>query len=154
MGYNVTLVHKDARLAAQLPGLCCTLICTSGTTGPPTPVMNSRGNCTWATRCVIVMLIDVSANELSHVAAWLRHTVYVFLTALRVLLTAEITTRHVCSVRMHLCDVVALVELSAKRKRKATPMDPFPVSKRGVVWHAVSRRPPSCGTCTMSRTRH
>ncbi|KAF1777964.1 AMP-binding, conserved site [Phytophthora cactorum] len=47
LGENVEARLLDERMAAQLPGHCCTLIYTSGTTGPPKAVMISHDNLTW-----------------------------------------------------------------------------------------------------------
>jgi long-chain-fatty-acid--CoA ligase ACSBG len=78
LGESVDSALVDARIAAQLPGHCCTLIYTSGTTGPPKAVMISHDNFTWTSHCVLDMLTDVSESErsvsflpLSHVAAQL-----------------------------------------------------------------------------------
>lgn len=68
----------ENRIAAQLPGHCCTLIYTSGTTGPPKAVMISHDNFTWTSYTVLDSLYNVDENErsvsflpLSHVAAQL-----------------------------------------------------------------------------------
>jgi len=66
----------ESRIAAQLPGHCCTLIYTSGTTGPPKAVMVSHDNVTWTAGTVLkesFALTDddrlVSYLPLSHIAA-------------------------------------------------------------------------------------
>ncbi|GMF27213.1 unnamed protein product [Phytophthora lilii] len=66
----------EERMAAQLPGHCCTLIYTSGTTGPPKAVMISHDNLTWTVATAmntLKALADakrtVSFLPLSHVAA-------------------------------------------------------------------------------------
>ncbi|KAF4315731.1 hypothetical protein BBO99_00009184, partial [Phytophthora kernoviae] len=76
LGEHVEVGKLDERMAAQLPGHCCTLIYTSGTTGPPKAVMISHDNLTWTVAAAINTLEaladakrSVSFLPLSHVAA-------------------------------------------------------------------------------------
>ncbi|TMW57044.1 hypothetical protein Poli38472_002969 [Pythium oligandrum] len=78
LGEDVDDAIVEERIAAQLPGHCCTLIYTSGTTGPPKAVMISHDNFTWTSYCVLDSLYGVDETEksvsflpLSHVAAQL-----------------------------------------------------------------------------------
>lgn len=65
----------DAMMATQKPGHCCTLVYTSGTTGPPKGVMISHDNCNWTVAVTQVTVRlgpgdrGVSYLPLSHVAA-------------------------------------------------------------------------------------
>ncbi|KAG6608939.1 Long-chain-fatty-acid--CoA ligase ACSBG2 [Phytophthora cinnamomi] len=47
LGDEVEESVLDERMAAQQPGHCCSLVYTSGTTGPPKAVMISHDNLTW-----------------------------------------------------------------------------------------------------------
>lgn len=66
----------EPRIQALRPGHCCTLVYTSGTTGPPKAVMTSHDNLTWMSRSVPDVFPGIGAHSraisflpLSHVAA-------------------------------------------------------------------------------------
>lgn len=68
--------HLEVRMRQQKPGNCCTLVYTSGTTGPPKAVMISHDNYTWTSSTTIEKYgleygkeRVVSFLPLSHVAA-------------------------------------------------------------------------------------
>ncbi|RLN98370.1 hypothetical protein BBJ28_00009822 [Nothophytophthora sp. Chile5] len=76
LGDQVGVASLQERMAAQLPGHCCTLVYTSGTTGPPKAVMISHDNLTWTVEMALNSLPalleaerSVSFLPLSHVAA-------------------------------------------------------------------------------------
>ena len=75
LGGEVEDAVLDERIAAQVPGNCCTLIYTSGTTGVPKAVMISHDNATWTARSLMQCLggltedRQVSYLPLSHIAA-------------------------------------------------------------------------------------
>jgi len=73
---HVKASQLEERMAAQLPGHCCTLIYTSCTTGPPKAAMISHDNLTWTVAAAMNTLPalgdakrTVSFLPLSHVAA-------------------------------------------------------------------------------------
>ena len=70
--------NLEVRMRKQKPGNCCTLVYTSGTTGPPKAVMISHDNYTWTAAASLYRYQDkmtygkeriVSFLPLSHVAA-------------------------------------------------------------------------------------
>ncbi|RLN48936.1 hypothetical protein BBJ28_00003269 [Nothophytophthora sp. Chile5] len=76
LGDQVNVTSLQERMAAQLPGHCCTLVYTSGTTGKPKAVMISHDNFTWTVATALNSLSalleaerSVSFLPLSHVAA-------------------------------------------------------------------------------------
>ncbi|OWZ05815.1 hypothetical protein PHMEG_00022020 [Phytophthora megakarya] len=78
LGETVDITLVDERMAAQLPGHCCSLIYTSGTTGPPKAAMISHDNLTWVTNAALnahpearAAKRSVSFLPLSHSAAQL-----------------------------------------------------------------------------------
>lgn len=76
LGKLVASEELDERMAALRPGHCCTLVYTSGTTGPPKAVMTSHDNLTHMCTTVVDVYpgIDASSHAisflpLSHIAA-------------------------------------------------------------------------------------
>ncbi|EGZ21346.1 hypothetical protein PHYSODRAFT_329312 [Phytophthora sojae] len=53
LGDQVEASVLDERMAAQQPGHCCSLVYTSGTTGPPKAAMISHDNLTWITAAAL-----------------------------------------------------------------------------------------------------
>lgn len=89
-----------------MPGHCCTLVYTSGTTGMPKGVMLSHDNYTWTKRCISARrkkdgdhLKIVSYLPLSHVAAQLQDIV-----------GAALDGMHVCFAQPTALQGISLIE--------------------------------------------
>ena len=68
LGANVDQTVLDGRIETQTPGQPCTIVYTSGTTGPPKGAIISNDNYTWVSKSV-ASLFDVGDDE--HIVSYL-----------------------------------------------------------------------------------